>query len=276
MLLLVSPPDGQTESVSLGRGSGVVIGRSAKKCDIVVADKRVSNMHCRFAIVDGRAAVEDLGSRNGTYVNGRLTKESPLESGDVVKIGHSTVSISCPASPLALVRAMAVGVVSKHGIDASDLREAVETLSERSGSAPNKHQRHMARQWGLEPPGGCSFSGMARLLGEFLRCRAWVYSVCRHRAATHWWRTYGQSGLPEAAVNAAARRLMETPGLVTDRWKAVGHKDWAVTQEDLWFKVSDDDMGSWDYTFVATTAQRHVQEAVTRSRRRKAQRPASE
>jgi len=48
----------------------------------------VSRRHAQLLVRDGRVTVEDLGSRNGTFVNGtRLTGASPLAHGDEIRIG---------------------------------------------------------------------------------------------------------------------------------------------------------------------------------------------
>src|SRR5262249_8677591 len=59
-----------------------VVGRHPG-CDRLLPHPRVSRRHCAFWLRDGRAWVEDLGSRNGTRLNGEpLTKASPLGEGD--------------------------------------------------------------------------------------------------------------------------------------------------------------------------------------------------
>ena len=48
----------------------------------------VSRRHAQLLVRDGRVSIEDLGSRNGTFVNGtRLTGASPLAHGDEIRIG---------------------------------------------------------------------------------------------------------------------------------------------------------------------------------------------
>src|SRR5262249_19091915 len=59
-----------------------VVGRHPG-CDRRVHHPRVSRRHCLFSLRDGRAWVKDLGSRNGTRLNGEaLTKARPLAEGD--------------------------------------------------------------------------------------------------------------------------------------------------------------------------------------------------
>src|SRR5438128_100514 len=64
------------------RGERVVIGRSAE-CDVVLSIRRVSGRHAQLLKVGGLYVVEDLGSSNGTFVNGlRIEKRTALRTGD--------------------------------------------------------------------------------------------------------------------------------------------------------------------------------------------------
>ena len=59
------------------------------RADFVVDAALVSRLHCRFTLDDrDRLDVEDLGSTNGTWVNGRKVARAPLLAGDKMKIGR--------------------------------------------------------------------------------------------------------------------------------------------------------------------------------------------
>ncbi len=63
-----------------------VIGRDAD-CDIVIPDRQVSRRHARLHRVDNGFEVEDLGSKNGTHVNGApLTAPHRLQDGDLIQV----------------------------------------------------------------------------------------------------------------------------------------------------------------------------------------------
>jgi len=66
---------------------GAVIGR-ANGCDIHLDDPLVSRRHARVVSSEVGTAIEDLGSSNGLYVNGRHSPGiTPLHPGDVVELG---------------------------------------------------------------------------------------------------------------------------------------------------------------------------------------------
>ncbi|MFE7705142.1 FHA domain-containing protein [Streptomyces sp. NPDC057486] len=70
----------------------VRIGRSADN-DLVVDDLTVSHRHAELrAHPDGTYEIVDLGSHNGTYLNGQLVRRAPVAAGDIVGIGHSEFS----------------------------------------------------------------------------------------------------------------------------------------------------------------------------------------
>ena len=69
-------------------GTFKTMGR-APRADFVVDAALVSRLHCRFTLDrGGRLDVEDLGSTNGTWVNGRKVDRAPLMPGDRVKVGR--------------------------------------------------------------------------------------------------------------------------------------------------------------------------------------------
>ncbi|MFE9775184.1 FHA domain-containing protein [Streptomyces sp. NPDC005931] len=71
----------------------VRIGRAADN-DLVIDDLVVSRRHAELrALPDGTYEIVDLGSHNGTYLNGRPVTSAPVAPGDVVGIGHSAFSL---------------------------------------------------------------------------------------------------------------------------------------------------------------------------------------
>lgn len=70
----------------------ITIGRSSKN-NLPVNDPKASRLHCRIECNDnGTMILEDMGSTNGTFVNGRrIGRRVPLRHGDVIKIGNTCV-----------------------------------------------------------------------------------------------------------------------------------------------------------------------------------------
>lgn len=71
----------------------VVIGR-AETCDVVLADRTVSRRHARISPADDGWWLEDLGSRSGTWLNGRaLDARGRLTAGDRIGAGQSVLRV---------------------------------------------------------------------------------------------------------------------------------------------------------------------------------------
>jgi hypothetical protein len=68
-------------------GSDVDIGRGPE-CSVTVEDPLISRRHARIRVTAEGATVEDLGSRNGVRINGRLIRgASPIRNGDRLRLG---------------------------------------------------------------------------------------------------------------------------------------------------------------------------------------------
>jgi sigma-B regulation protein RsbU (phosphoserine phosphatase) len=63
----------------------IVLGREAKDCDYVIPNQAVSRVHAQISLVQGRHFIEDLKSRNKTYVNNKLV-EAPVALNDQDRI----------------------------------------------------------------------------------------------------------------------------------------------------------------------------------------------
>jgi hypothetical protein len=73
-------------------GKSYLAGRSTE-VDLVLADDAVSRKHARFYQARGRYWVRDLGSRNGTVINGEAVQHAMLRAGDRLAIGSSLARI---------------------------------------------------------------------------------------------------------------------------------------------------------------------------------------
>ena len=72
--------------------SEIVIGR-ASDLDMVLVEDMVSRRHARIVNQGGRIRIEDLGSTNGTFVNGERVSQSDLHEGDRVLIGTNIIKL---------------------------------------------------------------------------------------------------------------------------------------------------------------------------------------
>jgi serine phosphatase RsbU (regulator of sigma subunit) len=88
-LILIKSPGGGADSLKAYPldGDAFVIGRDNDQCQIVIPNSAVSRRHARITRTQGQYYVEDLGSRNHTYLNQRqVAGRTPLKTEDRIKI----------------------------------------------------------------------------------------------------------------------------------------------------------------------------------------------
>jgi pSer/pThr/pTyr-binding forkhead associated (FHA) protein len=73
-------------------GEAVTIGRDRTNDVVVPGDSKVSRLHAEMQVREGQWVLVDLGSRNGTFVNGRRIRQHPLRDGDRLQLGEVTFS----------------------------------------------------------------------------------------------------------------------------------------------------------------------------------------
>ncbi|MFL5350372.1 MAG: FHA domain-containing protein [Hyalangium sp.] len=83
LMVATLPPLGKTDSLMFGR---------LPDCDVVLEEGSVSKQHAvlRWNEAEKRCTVKDLGSRNGTFLNGTIimNREVTLKDGDILSVGH--------------------------------------------------------------------------------------------------------------------------------------------------------------------------------------------
>jgi pSer/pThr/pTyr-binding forkhead associated (FHA) protein len=82
-------PTGLLDGAAGGR---LVLGRSPD-CQLVFADDTVSRRHAELRFTEGRWMLRDLGSANGTWVNGRRVMEAEVAPGDEVQLGGLAIRL---------------------------------------------------------------------------------------------------------------------------------------------------------------------------------------
>ena len=101
----------------------VVIGRSSD-LDMVLVEDMVSRKHAKITIASGKVVIEDLGSTNGTFVNGEKIKQSRLKEGDRILIGTSILKL--------------VAQGSQEGLDDAAVRAKLEEAAAASEARQSK------------------------------------------------------------------------------------------------------------------------------------------
>ena len=82
----------------------LVIGREGAA--VTIADSELSRRHAAVRPVDGGIEIEDLGSLNGTFVNGkRIDAPTRLAGGDSVKLGQSVLELEAAGAPATVMSA---------------------------------------------------------------------------------------------------------------------------------------------------------------------------
>jgi sigma-B regulation protein RsbU (phosphoserine phosphatase) len=95
--LSITTPDGQSTPVKLA-GQRVALGRSATNDLAFPEDNGLSRQHLVFERDESGWRVVDVGSKNGTVVNGRrINGPTPLKPGDQILAGHLTVVFDAPS-----------------------------------------------------------------------------------------------------------------------------------------------------------------------------------
>ncbi len=100
-----NPPPGASAIVLCGFYEGleialdrdrVVIGRG-RKADLALAEVTISRAHAALGFDADGFFVEDLGSTNGTLVNGALVEKQQLKNDDEIQMGKLRIGVTLPA-----------------------------------------------------------------------------------------------------------------------------------------------------------------------------------
>ena len=79
------------EQVTLGRTEQDAVTRGGRTLALGIADPRMSKDHARIAMIDRQWVIEDLGSRNGTLVDGAKIDRGALVDGTVIELGRTAL-----------------------------------------------------------------------------------------------------------------------------------------------------------------------------------------
>jgi len=94
--MIVASGKSAGRSIAIKRNK-LLIGR-AEQCDVRPLSEEVSRRHCAITVGPAEVWVEDLGSRNGTFVNGtKITERTKVVDGDIVRVASLELKVSCTA-----------------------------------------------------------------------------------------------------------------------------------------------------------------------------------
>ena len=114
-----------------------VIGRR-HDCDLCIPLMPVSRRHCQLSLNNESLTIRDLGSRNGTYLNGKRIDEATVQPGDYIKIGPLTFALQIDGQPKEIVPPEHPLLASQEGAGAPkpppQEKPKVEAAQEASGS----------------------------------------------------------------------------------------------------------------------------------------------
>lgn len=138
-VLVMFRSDGERRSFSMARDM-TVIGRR-EDCDLRIPLGEVSRKHCRIVRDGDSLKLEDLGSSNGTFLNGQRVQEALLTPGDTVQVGPVVFVLQVDGQPsddelhpVSMEPAAAAGVLGEE--DAPTLEaDNLETLSDDDAAA---------------------------------------------------------------------------------------------------------------------------------------------
>jgi signal transduction histidine kinase len=95
--LILHREDGTAKEMDI-TGREFTIGREAS-CDLVLDDRTVSRKHARVLVTEEGVYIEDLESRNGTYVSGRRVGKHKLSPGETASVGGFRISFEGIPTP---------------------------------------------------------------------------------------------------------------------------------------------------------------------------------
>ncbi|MBI4614870.1 MAG: protein kinase [Planctomycetes bacterium] len=93
--LLISSGESAGKTFPLEEGKALFLGRDPD-CIGPLADSKISRRHCRIVLSGGNVIAEDLGSRNGTFVNEERVGRAVLGPGDVLRVGRTQLLVRWP------------------------------------------------------------------------------------------------------------------------------------------------------------------------------------
>jgi pSer/pThr/pTyr-binding forkhead associated (FHA) protein len=178
---------GQLEGRRIEVSRELVIGR--ENVDVEIEDAELSRRHVAVRPTEGGLEVEDLGSRNGTRVDGtRIDGPTRIRHGAVLSVGTTTFTVEAPPAEAAAPAVTATGETRAHVPDGTVVGQAPRPRERtRVGDGPAPRRR--------QPAPAAAAAASTETAQPFGRYQAST-SRRRKKAATRLW-------LPQALTYAA-------------------------------------------------------------------------
>ncbi len=179
----------------------LVIGREPV-CDIVIPDRQVSRAHARLCRVEGGFELEDLGSKNGTHVNGApVVGRTRLQDGDLIQVAlvarlayvgsDATVPLRADS---ALAAAIGLGATGVGGVGQAAGRLRMDSAARRVWVGNRE----------IDPPLSAPQFRLLELLYEHAG-----HVVTRQAIIEAVWPESAGEGVSEQAIDALVRRVRD-------------------------------------------------------------------
>jgi predicted component of type VI protein secretion system len=137
LIVVRGRPEGKVIPLS---GTQFKIGRG-ETCHLRPNSEQVSREHAEFSVTADGVSVRDLGSRNGTLVNGKAvtTIAAPLKDRDLVQVGPLTFAVSIQDAPVAAMAAapLPAGKAAPEDVDNEDIESWLVADAQKS-AAPER------------------------------------------------------------------------------------------------------------------------------------------
>jgi pSer/pThr/pTyr-binding forkhead associated (FHA) protein len=162
-----------------------IVGR--ENCDILLMEGTVSRRHAQVVLEDGRVTVTDLGSTNGTEVDGgRLTPNmpAPLSPGGMVKFGNATLTFSAgaeasAAAPSAPADVTVVVGAAPAAIADQTLVGAPDAASAEAAQVPEEERAPVEPVEAQPQPGAIGYLRPASTSGAEIAVRSGTFTIGR-------------------------------------------------------------------------------------------------
>jgi pSer/pThr/pTyr-binding forkhead associated (FHA) protein len=91
-LVILEPKERRGTTVAVTAAGPVTIGREPDNTIVITDDSFISGHHARVALIGTNVVVDDLASKNGTYLNGSpISHQRTVHSGDRIQVGYTVL-----------------------------------------------------------------------------------------------------------------------------------------------------------------------------------------